>query len=232
MCGQIFVYFSTLNIFCVWQQLLKFLIDLNYRSQRDRSGKNSFAELEAASEPSRRSAEKKAKKAERDAGYKLIDAMDNAAAKESLNAFLNDDDDGVDKSPDSMMDEDEDWLPEDLEFLDEEHKAQRNYCDLQLTAMMSMKYNFSNSGVAAVIAGFLIDNGYVSSADAAAKIVDRNKIYRYFYFCTGGPKINGKNEINMANKMQQSKNRVIFLDHLLLNYVFVCRKFLLVPVLV
>ena len=109
--------------------------------------------------------------------------MENAAAEESLNAFLNDDDDD-DKIPEPTMDEDEDWLQEDLEFLDEEHKAQRNYCDLQLTAMMSMKYNFSNSGVAAIIAGFLIDTGAVSSADAAAKIVDRNKIYRYF-FCTG-----------------------------------------------
>ena len=106
--------------------------------------------------------------------------MENAAAEESLNAFLNDDDDD-DKMTEHMMDEDEDWLQEDLEFLDEEHKAQRNYCDLQLTAMMSMKYNFSNSGVAAIIAGFLIDTGAVSSADAAAKIVDRNKIYRYFF---------------------------------------------------
>ena len=205
-------------VFSVWDKnrLLTShcLIAFDFRSQRDRNEKNSFAELEAASEPSRRSAEKKAKKAERDAGYKLIDAMDNAAAEESLNAFLNDDDDGVDKIPESTMDEDEDWLPEDLQFLDEEHKAQRNYCDLQLTAMMSMKYNFSNSGVAAIIAGFLIDTGAVSSADAAAKIVDRNKIYRYFYFCTGGPKINGKNEINMANKMQQSKNRVIFFGSL------------------
>ena len=158
------------------------LIDVNNRSQRDRSEKYSFAELEAASEPSRRSAEKKAKKAERDAGYKLIEAMDNAAAQETLNAFLNEDDD-ADKIPE--IDEDEDWLQEDLEFLEEEHKAQRNYCDLQLTAMMSMKYNFSNSGVAAIIAGFLIDTGAVSSANAAAKIVDRNKIYRYFYFAQG-----------------------------------------------
>ena len=79
-------YFLSVTKNGIYLLYLTFIIILNYRSQRDLSEKICFAQLEAASEQSRRSADKKAKKAERDAGYKLLEAMENAAAEESLNA--------------------------------------------------------------------------------------------------------------------------------------------------
>ena len=79
-------YFLSVTKNGIYLLYLTFIIILNYRSQRDLSEKICFAQLEAACEQSRRSADKKAKKAERDAGYKLLETMENAAAEESLNA--------------------------------------------------------------------------------------------------------------------------------------------------
>ena len=144
-------------------------------SQRSRSTDVTFADLEVASESWRRNEEVKAKKKEREDGYKLLEQMDNAEAAANMEAFLNSDDNEAVDSGCGWDDDDDDY---ELEIDDDIHKSTLNMCDLPLTALMAMKYNYSNRGTAAVINGFLVDLKIVSSVEEAAKLIDHKKIYR------------------------------------------------------
>ena len=124
----------------------------------------------------RRNAEKKAKKMEREAGYKYLEQLDNAEAEARVADFWACDDEEAENTG-SVEDEDED---EDYccEIDDETHKATKNMCDIPLTALMAMKYSISNRGTSAIISGFLLDMEMVSSPEEAYKLLDHKKIYR------------------------------------------------------